>query len=204
MQQEKELLHSQTTWLNEELKAKSEELLSLSRQKGNQVLELKCKLENKEEEVCIYVYISSIHKNTWRKKVLWLKNVVCRRCYFISDSISQCTHASILKYMQQSFAPNWISHPCDFQVNQLQDQIGSLKTSNEHHQKQNEDLISKLKEVWNISKNVHKIKKEKVKLWLFLSPSLPSHSRPRNNRLARRKSSGMSWMQILSFLIYTR
>lgn len=53
MQQEKELLHSQTTWLNEELKAKSEELLSLSRQKGNQVLELKCKLENKEEEVCI-------------------------------------------------------------------------------------------------------------------------------------------------------
>lgn len=70
MQQEKELLHSQTTWLNEELKAKSEELLSLSRQKGNQVLELKCKLENKEEEVCIYVYISFIHKNTWRKKVL--------------------------------------------------------------------------------------------------------------------------------------
>lgn len=67
MQQEKELLHSQTTWLNEELKAKSEELLSLSRQKGNQVLELKCKLENKEEEVCIYVYISFIHKNTWRK-----------------------------------------------------------------------------------------------------------------------------------------
>lgn len=68
MQQEKELLHSQTTWLNEELKAKSEELLSLSRQKGNQVLELKCKLENKEEEVC--VYIPFIHKNRWRKKVL--------------------------------------------------------------------------------------------------------------------------------------
>lgn len=54
MEQEKELLHSQTSWLNEELKAKSEELLSLSRQKGNQILELKCKLENKEEEVCIY------------------------------------------------------------------------------------------------------------------------------------------------------
>lgn len=170
MQQEKELLHSQTTWLNEELKAKSEELLSLSRQKGNQVLELKCKLENKEEEVCIYVYISFIHNSMWRKKVLWLKNVVCRGYYFISDSISQCTHASILKYIQLSFAPNWISHPCDFQVNQLQDQIGSLKTSNEHHQKQNEDLISKLKEVWNISKNVHNIKKEKVKFWLFPSP----------------------------------
>uniref|UniRef100_A0A8C3AH63 Nucleoprotein TPR n=1 Tax=Cyclopterus lumpus TaxID=8103 RepID=A0A8C3AH63_CYCLU len=51
MKQEKELLNSQTSWLNEELKAKSEELLSLSRQKGNEILELKCKLENKEDEV---------------------------------------------------------------------------------------------------------------------------------------------------------
>ncbi|XP_041791081.1 translocated promoter region b, nuclear basket protein [Chelmon rostratus] len=51
MEQEKELLHGQTSWLNEELKAKSEELLSLSRQKGNQILELKCNLENKEDEV---------------------------------------------------------------------------------------------------------------------------------------------------------
>lgn len=53
MEQEKELLHGQTSWLNEELKSKSEELLSLSRQKGNQILELKCKLENKEDEVCL-------------------------------------------------------------------------------------------------------------------------------------------------------
>lgn len=51
MEQEKELLHSQTSWLNEELKAKSEELLSLSRQKGNEILELKCTLENKDDEV---------------------------------------------------------------------------------------------------------------------------------------------------------
>lgn len=50
MEQEKELLHSQTAWFNEELKAKSEELLSLSRQKGNEILELKCSLENKEDE----------------------------------------------------------------------------------------------------------------------------------------------------------
>uniref|UniRef100_A0A4W6CYY1 Nucleoprotein TPR n=1 Tax=Lates calcarifer TaxID=8187 RepID=A0A4W6CYY1_LATCA len=50
MEQEKELLHGQTSWLNEELKAKSEELLSLSRQKGNEILELKCTLENKEDE----------------------------------------------------------------------------------------------------------------------------------------------------------
>ncbi|CAG11616.1 unnamed protein product, partial [Tetraodon nigroviridis] len=52
MAQEKELLHGQTSWLNEELKAKSEELLSISRQKGNEILELKCKLENKEDEAC--------------------------------------------------------------------------------------------------------------------------------------------------------
>uniref|UniRef100_A0A669CFJ6 Nucleoprotein TPR n=1 Tax=Oreochromis niloticus TaxID=8128 RepID=A0A669CFJ6_ORENI len=81
MEQEKELLHSQTAWFNEELKAKSEELLSLSRQKGNEILELKCSLENKEDE-----------------------------------------------------------------MKKLQDQVTSLKTSNENLQKQNEDMISKLKE----------------------------------------------------------
>lgn len=54
MEQEKELLHGQTTWLNEELKAKSEELLSLSRQKGNEILELKCTLENKEDEASLF------------------------------------------------------------------------------------------------------------------------------------------------------
>uniref|UniRef100_A0A667WIE2 Nucleoprotein TPR n=1 Tax=Myripristis murdjan TaxID=586833 RepID=A0A667WIE2_9TELE len=81
MEQEKELLHGQTTWLNEELKAKSEELLSLSRQKGNEILELKCSLVNKEDE-----------------------------------------------------------------LNRLQDQVASLKTSNEHLQKQTEDMISKLKD----------------------------------------------------------
>uniref|UniRef100_A0A671WEL1 Nucleoprotein TPR n=1 Tax=Sparus aurata TaxID=8175 RepID=A0A671WEL1_SPAAU len=81
MEQEKELLHGQTSWLNEELKAKSEELLSLSRQKGNEILELKCNLENKEDE-----------------------------------------------------------------LKRLQDQVSSLKTSNENHQRQSEELVSKLKE----------------------------------------------------------
>uniref|UniRef100_A0A672ZH31 Nucleoprotein TPR n=1 Tax=Sphaeramia orbicularis TaxID=375764 RepID=A0A672ZH31_9TELE len=79
MEQEKELLHGQTSWLNKELKAKSEELLALSRQKGNEILDLKCSLENKEDEV-------------------------------------------------------------------LQEQVASLKTSNEQLQKQNEDMIGKLKE----------------------------------------------------------
>ncbi|XP_076007357.1 translocated promoter region b, nuclear basket protein [Genypterus blacodes] len=82
MEQEKELLQGQITWLNKELKAKSEELLSLSRQKGNEILELKCSLDNKDDE-----------------------------------------------------------------LNRLQDQMTSLKTSNEHLQRQTEDMISKLKEV---------------------------------------------------------
>ncbi|KAJ3600175.1 hypothetical protein NHX12_034125 [Muraenolepis orangiensis] len=51
MEQERELLKNQSTWLNNELKAKSEELLALSRQKGNEILELKCSLENKEDAV---------------------------------------------------------------------------------------------------------------------------------------------------------
>lgn len=58
MEQEKELLNSQISWLNEELKAKSEELLSQSREKGNQILELKCNLENKEDEACLFCIYS--------------------------------------------------------------------------------------------------------------------------------------------------
>ncbi|XP_012584378.1 PREDICTED: nucleoprotein TPR [Condylura cristata] len=50
LEQEKELLHSQNTWLNTELKTKTDELLALGREKGNEILELKCSLENKKEE----------------------------------------------------------------------------------------------------------------------------------------------------------
>ncbi|XP_053469607.1 translocated promoter region b, nuclear basket protein isoform X1 [Ictalurus furcatus] len=81
LEQEKDLLQDQVTWLSEELKTKSEELLSLSRQKGSEILELKCSLNNKEDE---------------------------------------CTR--------------------------VQDQLTSLKSSNDNLQKQAEDLISKLKE----------------------------------------------------------
>lgn len=52
MEQEKELLGGQISWLNEELKAKSDEVLAISRQKGNEILEMKCKLENKDDEAC--------------------------------------------------------------------------------------------------------------------------------------------------------
>ncbi|NXR18425.1 TPR protein, partial [Cinclus mexicanus] len=51
LEQEKELLHNQNTWLNAELKAKTDELLHTAREKGNEILELKCSLENKKEEV---------------------------------------------------------------------------------------------------------------------------------------------------------
>lgn len=81
MEQEKELLQSQISWLNEELKAKSEELLSLSRQKGNQVLELRCKLENKEEEVCIYHHPQNVYVE--EEKRLFSSNIkkVVVHCY---------------------------------------------------------------------------------------------------------------------------
>ncbi|XP_051511668.1 nucleoprotein TPR-like isoform X2 [Myxocyprinus asiaticus] len=82
MEQEKDLLQSQVTWLNTELKAKSDELLSLSRQRGNEILELQCTLNNKEDEIA-----------------------------------------------------------------RLQDQVTSLKASNESLQRQAEEMITKLREV---------------------------------------------------------
>ncbi|NXD29247.1 TPR protein, partial [Spelaeornis formosus] len=51
LEQEKELLQNQNTWLHAELKAKTDELLHTAREKGNEILELKCSLENKKEEV---------------------------------------------------------------------------------------------------------------------------------------------------------
>ncbi|KAM4641426.1 nucleoprotein TPR [Discoglossus pictus] len=51
LEQEKELLLSQNTWLNNELKSKTDELLTIQRAKGNEILELKGALENKKEEV---------------------------------------------------------------------------------------------------------------------------------------------------------
>ncbi|CAL1594449.1 unnamed protein product [Knipowitschia caucasica] len=51
MDQEKELLQGQVSWLKDELQGKSQELLSLSRQKGTELLELKCSLANKEDEL---------------------------------------------------------------------------------------------------------------------------------------------------------
>ncbi|KAL0200475.1 hypothetical protein M9458_003662, partial [Cirrhinus mrigala] len=50
MEQEKELLQNQNTWLNAELKSKTDELYTESRDKGKEILELKCSLESKKEE----------------------------------------------------------------------------------------------------------------------------------------------------------
>ncbi|XP_067846585.1 translocated promoter region b, nuclear basket protein isoform X3 [Heptranchias perlo] len=52
LEQEKELLMSQSSWLNAELKTKTDELLGLRREKSNEILELRCNLENKKDEVC--------------------------------------------------------------------------------------------------------------------------------------------------------
>lgn len=51
MEQEKELLQNQNTWLNSELKTKTDELYKLSRDKGKEILVLKCSLESKTGEV---------------------------------------------------------------------------------------------------------------------------------------------------------
>ncbi|RXM99046.1 Nucleoprotein TPR [Acipenser ruthenus] len=82
LEQEKELFQSQNTWLNAELSAKTDELLSVSREKGNEILELKCNLENKKDE-----------------------------------------------------------------VTRLEEQVSTLKASNENFQNQVEDLMAKLKDV---------------------------------------------------------
>ncbi|XP_063796301.1 nucleoprotein TPR [Pseudophryne corroboree] len=51
LEQEKELLQTQNNWLNTELRSKTDELLSVQREKGNNILELKGALENKKDEV---------------------------------------------------------------------------------------------------------------------------------------------------------
>ncbi|KAM5148156.1 nucleoprotein TPR [Mantella aurantiaca] len=50
LEQEKELLQTQNSWLNTELRSKTEELLSVHRDKGNEILKLKGSLENKKDE----------------------------------------------------------------------------------------------------------------------------------------------------------
>uniref|UniRef100_A0A671N6C3 Nucleoprotein TPR n=1 Tax=Sinocyclocheilus anshuiensis TaxID=1608454 RepID=A0A671N6C3_9TELE len=64
MEQEKELLQNQNTWLNSELKSKTDELYALSRDKGKEILQLKCSLESKKEEVTrLQDQVSTLKKN---------------------------------------------------------------------------------------------------------------------------------------------
>lgn len=51
LEQEKELLQTQNNWLNTELRSKTDELLSVQREKGNEILKLRGALENKKDEV---------------------------------------------------------------------------------------------------------------------------------------------------------
>ncbi|XP_072919390.1 translocated promoter region b, nuclear basket protein isoform X3 [Hemitrygon akajei] len=52
LEQEKELLMNQNSWLNTEIKTKTDELVGLRREKSNEILELRCNLENKKDEIC--------------------------------------------------------------------------------------------------------------------------------------------------------
>ncbi|KAL1280197.1 hypothetical protein QQF64_014797, partial [Cirrhinus molitorella] len=64
MEQEKELLQNQNTWLNGELKSKTDELYTVSRDKGKEILELKCSLESKKEEVTrLQDQVNTLRKN---------------------------------------------------------------------------------------------------------------------------------------------
>ncbi|KAK7162888.1 hypothetical protein R3I93_007053 [Phoxinus phoxinus] len=64
MEQEKELLQNQNTWLNSELKSKTDELYTVFRDKGREVLELKCSLETKKEEVTrLQDQVNTLKKN---------------------------------------------------------------------------------------------------------------------------------------------
>ncbi|XP_051554060.1 nucleoprotein TPR-like isoform X2 [Myxocyprinus asiaticus] len=67
MEQEKELLRNQNTWLNSELKSKTDELFTLSREKGKEILELRCSLESKKEEVTrLQDQVNTMKKNNDR------------------------------------------------------------------------------------------------------------------------------------------
>ncbi|XP_073704186.1 nucleoprotein TPR [Garra rufa] len=64
MEQEKELLQNENTWLNAELKSKTDELYTVSRDKGKENLELKCSLESKKQEVTrLQDQVNTLKKN---------------------------------------------------------------------------------------------------------------------------------------------
>lgn len=121
MEQEKDLLQGQVTWLNTELKAKSEELLSLSRQSGNEILELQCNLNNKEDEVLYKPF------------------------YILFLCILSCLVGCALKYVKVFSLCSNLCMPV--QITHLKDQVTSLKASNENLQRQAEEMITKMREV---------------------------------------------------------
>uniref|UniRef100_A0A8B9J840 Nucleoprotein TPR n=1 Tax=Astyanax mexicanus TaxID=7994 RepID=A0A8B9J840_ASTMX len=74
MEQEKELLQNQNTWLNSELKTKTDELFRLTRDKGKEILQIKCTLESKNEEVLKEVTALKKTSETLQKKTEDLLN----------------------------------------------------------------------------------------------------------------------------------
>lgn len=58
MVQEKELLEKKIEWLTEELKSKTEELLSTSRAKGDEILQLNSSLKTSTEQVTFTTFLA--------------------------------------------------------------------------------------------------------------------------------------------------
>lgn len=61
LQQEKTLLKSQNNWLSSELQSKSEQVLTLTKEKVTSRAELEAKLAQKQEEVSLIVLLMKIH-----------------------------------------------------------------------------------------------------------------------------------------------
>lgn len=60
MEQEKELHEKNISWLTEQLKTKTEELLNTNREKGKEILELQGSLKNTKEQVTVQHKLSTV------------------------------------------------------------------------------------------------------------------------------------------------
>ncbi len=85
MEQEKELLQNQNTWLNSELKSKTDELYTLSRDKGKEILELKCSLQSKKEEVW------GFSETLIYQSYIVIKSLICNSltCYIVCHQVTR-------------------------------------------------------------------------------------------------------------------
>lgn len=92
------MLQDQNTWLNTELKAKTDELLTHAREKGNEILELKCNLENKKDEVKqqIGFHVQQINNNNVSKLLFSCLEAPVHKKYLIKVIVSLVNSISCL------------------------------------------------------------------------------------------------------------